>query len=307
MRLKSIAYKLTLLFLLASSLTCKAAVHPSDTVCLWANHDVKNGEDVVLYTYKPEHPNGIGVIVCPGGSYFWLDVKGEGLEVANWLTSHGFTAFVLLYRTAGFGAYFWHYRLVARGNRHPDMITDAQRALQWVYDNSYEYNVDKDKIGMMGFSAGGHLVLSAACFHDTNFLKDAGIVSDANLRPAFVAPIYPVVTMTGEYVHKRSRRALLGDNKQLNKVLIDSLSLEKHIPSDCPPVFVVNCADDPVVDYRNSEILDCALSAQGIPHKYIQYQYGKHGFGVSEICGTPESREWKTEFLNWISQYFNIY
>lgn len=293
-----------LLSVFTQALSARSA--PVDTLRLWTGPEVPGGSEVVMYRYQPEEPNGVGVIVCPGGSYYWLDVKGEGLEVAEWLSSNGFTAFVLLYRTAGFGAYFWHYRYLSRGNRHPDMITDAQRALQLVWENAEEYAVDRDRIGMMGFSAGGHLVMSAACFSSTDFLGMAGISHGAGLRPAFVAPIYPVVTLSEPYVHRRSRRGLLGDNRQHNRVMIDSLSLERHIPDDCPPVFIVNCKDDPVVDYHNSEILDNALTEKGTVHVYFQYEEGRHGFGVSNVYGTPESRKWKDEFLKWIRSVIPI-
>ena len=118
-------------------------------------------------------------------------------------------------------------------------------------------------------------------------------------KPAFVVPVYPVVTMTHECVHKRSRRGLLGDNKKNNQALRDLLSLEKNVPANCPPVFLINCKDDPIVDYRNSELLDAALTAKNIPHTYIQYTTGGHGFGASETKGTEECREWKNEFLKW--------
>ena len=292
-----------LLFLLIGTL-CSATIRPSESVYLWEDGQVRGGDDVVLHCYRPENPNGIGVIVCPGGSYYWLDAKGEGYEVAQWLVSNGYTAFVLLYRTAGIPALVWGTRHVIRGHRYPDTITDAQRALQYVWEHTEDYGIDKDKIGMMGFSAGGHLVMSAACYSETNFLTLVGVETEACLKPAFVAPIYPVVTMRPPYVHRRSRRGLLGDNRVGSRKMRDSLSLELHIPADCPPVFIANCVDDPVVDYRNSEILDEALTEAGIPHKYIQYAAGKHGFGVSEIYGTPESRKWKYEFLDWLS---NIY
>jgi acetyl esterase/lipase len=120
-------------------------------------------------------------------------------------------------------------------------------------------------------------------------------------RPSFIAPIYPVVTMDEECVHKRSRRALLGDSKINDKNLRDSLSIEKHIPIDCPPVFIINCKDDPIVDYHNSELLDSALMAKNIPHKYIQYKTGGHGFGASETKGSSESRQWKKEFIKWLN------
>jgi acetyl esterase/lipase len=103
-------------------------------------------------------------------------------------------------------------------------------------------------------------------------------------------------------VHKRSRRGLLGDSKTRNKHLRNLLSLEKHVPIDCPPVFLVNCKDDPIVDYRNSVLLDSALTSKGICHEYIQYKTGGHGFGVSDHKGSVESREWKNKFVEWLNK-----
>ena len=151
-----------------------------------------------------------------------------------------------------------------------------------------------DKIGVMGFSAGGHLVMSSVEL----FEKDDW--------PAFVVPVYPVVTMTASCVHKRSRRGLLGDSRVRNKELRELLSLEKHVPSDCPPVFLINCKDDPVVDYHNSILLDSALRSQKIPHQYLLYETGGHGFGASDIKGTPECRQWKEEFIKWINKILKI-
>ena len=106
--------------------------------------------------------------------------------------------------------------------------------------------------------------------------------------------------MNGKYVHKRSRRALLGDNRKNNRRLRDSLSVERHISASCPPVFLVNCKDDPIVKYQNSELLDSALTVHHIPHQYIQYKTGGHGFGASDTKGSPECRQWKKEFLVWV-------
>ena len=274
-----------------------------ESISLWEGHDVSHGQQVTLTPYLAENNEaGMAVIVCPGGSYCWLDDETEGEGVAQWLQSNGISAFVLRYRAIGFGAYFWHHRILFRGKQYPDMITDAQRALQWVREYAEEYRIDPDKVGMMGFSAGGHLVMSAACFQDFNYLKDTGIDTEASLKPTFVAPIYPVVTMRKPYVHKRSRRALLSEKRQHNQVMIDSLSLERHIPADCPPVFLVNCIDDPIVEYHNSVLLDSALTANHINHRYIQYQTGGHGFGASDEKGTPECRQWKNEFLNWLKE-----
>ena len=138
-------------------------------------------------------------------------------------------------------------------------------------------------------------------FHNY-YLSPLGILVTESLRPSFVAPIYPVVTMSEKVTHKRSRRALLGEYRNYRRSLRDSLSLERHVPADCPPVFLVSCKDDPVVNYRNSVLLDSALTAQRVEHKYIQYRTGGHGFGASPVKGTAECRQWRDEFMRWMGQ-----
>ncbi len=293
-----------LILLLFLSLYGYATIPPVDTIALWKGENIRFGKEVSLYAYKPEQPNGISIIVCPGGSYYWHDKENEGELVAEWLRSKGITAFVLTYRVAGAAEIAFHTRLIFRGKRHPDMITDAQRALQYVQEHAREYQLDSTRIGMMGFSAGGHLVMSAACFSSTNFLQLSGIETNVNLRPAFVAAVYPVVTMHPPYVHKRSRRGLLGDSWVGRKSMRDSLSLERHIPDNCPPVFLINCVDDPIVQYQNSVLLDSALTQKGVPHEYLQYQEGKHGFGASDYYGSQECREWRNEFLRWLEAIY---
>lgn len=293
-----------LILLLFLSLYGYASIPPVDTIALWKGENIRFGKEVSLYAYKPEQPNGISIIVCPGGSYYWHDKENEGELVAEWLRSKGITAFVLTYRVAGAAEIAFHTRLIFRGKRHPDMITDAQRALQYVQEHAREYQLDSTRIGMMGFSAGGHLVMSAACFSSTNFLQLSGIETNVNLRPAFVAAVYPVVTMHPPYVHKRSRRGLLGDSWVGRKSMRDSLSLERHIPDNCPPVFLINCVDDPIVQYQNSVLLDSALTQKGVPHEYLQYQEGKHGFGASDYYGSQECREWRNEFLRWLEAIY---
>lgn len=256
---------------------------------IWAGTSVH--KQVELTPYISNNPNGaptVAIIVCPGGSYFWHDIETEGHEVGLWLQKNGISAFVLNYRTAYVPAFITHFRLFFRGNRYPDPQNDLLRAIQYVKSHAAEYNVDTARIGAMGFSAGGHLVMSSVEL----FKQDD--------RPSFVAAIYPVVTMTESCVHKRSRRGLLGDSRTRNKELLDKLSLERHVPSDCPPVFLTNCVDDPIVDYNNSVLLDSALTAKNIVHSYVQFQTGGHGFGASEQKGTNECRQWKSLFLNWI-------
>ncbi len=258
-------------------------------VNIWEGTDVN--ENVELTPYIADGENTPAIIVCPGGSYFWHDMETEGKLVGEWLKENGISAFVLKYRTAGVPAFVTHYRYIVRGNRYPDAQEDLLQAIRYVRQSHEEYHVDTTNIGVMGFSAGGHLVMSSATYFPKSEL------------PNFIVPVYPVVTMYSPYVHKRSRRALLGDNKRHNKQLMDSLSLERNIPDDCPPVFLVNCVDDPIVDYHNSVLLDSALTAHDIPHKYIQYKSGGHGFGASESKGSQECREWKKEFLNWFKTY----
>lgn len=244
------------------------------------------------YLADSTNNTGIAVVVCPGGSYSWLDMKIEGITTAEWLQSNGINAFVLKYRVASVGAYIVGFRVLGIGHKYPDMLHDVEWALKEVYTNAETYNIDTTKIGVMGFSAGGHLTMISYLHNKTPY------------KPKFLCPIYPVVTMNDKrYTHLRSRRGALGVWGQYNKQMCDSMSLEDQITKDCPPVFLVNCKDDPIVKYQNSELLDSALIEKEIPHKYIQYETGGHGFGASNHKGTEECRNWKKEFLVWISNF----
>lgn len=239
-----------------------------------------------LTPYIPDsNPTRTAVIVCPGGSYFWIEREFEGDSVASWLNSQGIAAFVLEYRHAGWAAFAYHMRLWSRS--FPAGYEDLVESIKYVRDNAEEFGIDKDRVGCMGFSAGGHLVMHAA-------EQLAG--SSANMN--FVAAIYPVVSMTNSCAHKRSIRGLLGEFP--TKRMKDSLSVEKHVPSNCPPVFLANCKDDPVVDYRNSVLLDSALTAKGVNHHYEQYSTGGHGFGASAEKTSSEAIQWKEHFLEWL-------
>ena len=273
-----------ILFLLAFYLDAFSQVN------IWEGTSCKKKVELTPYIVEGSE-NNMAVIVCPGGSYFWHDIETEGYGVAQWLQQNGISAFVLNYRTGYVPAFITHYRKLFRGNRYPDPQDDLLQALRYIRAHASEYGVNPEKVGAMGFSAGGHLVMSAAEFFSP---ED---------RPCFSAPIYPVVTMTADCVHKRSRRGLLGDSRTHNQQLKEQLSLEKHVPQDCPPIFLMNCKDDPIVDYRNSVLLDSALTAMSVPHEYILYNTGGHGFGASDVKGTEECRGWRTRFLNWIKKY----
>ena len=281
------------LSLTTASAQVSQAVPFSSARNIWEGVD--DSRDVEMTPYLVPGTGNKAIVVCPGGSYFWHDIKTEGHAVARWLQQNGISAFVLRYRTAYTPAFITRYRYLFRGNRYPDPQDDLRQALSYVRSHATEYGIDAGKVGAMGFSAGGHLVMSAA-----------ELLSPQE-RPAFVASVYPVVTMSKSCVHKRSRRALLGEDRVGDRQLCDKLSLEQHVPEDCPPVFLVNCKDDPVVDYHNSELLDSALQARHVPHVYLQYQTGGHGFGVSDEKGTSESRQWRKAFLNWVDQLYSSY
>ena len=244
-----------------------------------------------LVYYPAEGAPKAAVVVCPGGSYFWLDKEGEGSLVAEWLASEGIAAYVLHYRTGGWWNFTFRLRAVFGGHRHPDMISDLQGAIRQV-------RVQFDgPVGAMGFSAGGHLVTSAAEFFDTDF---TGKADGANLRPDFVAPIYPVVSMREPCTHKRSRRGLLGEGHTGDQALRDSLSLELHVRPDTPPVYLLRCDDDPVVDPTNSDLLNAALTEKKVPHRYVKYSAGGHGFGADSKKFTEETAHWQADFLKWL-------
>ncbi len=262
-------------------------------VKLWADVPGMKSMPSKLYIYPApkENNTGIAVVVCPGGSYsHTMGIATEGFEVAEWLNSQGISAFVLKYRV---GSQLYH---------HPAMIQDAQYAIHYVKLHAVEYGINPDKVGTMGFSAGGHLVTMTGAFYKDNYIQDLGVSDDISLKPAFVVPVYPVVSMQDSIAHKRSRRNLL--TRQYNDGQRDRFSMELSIPKDMPPVFLVTAIDDPVVMYQNSVVLDKSLTKMGIKHKFLLYKTGGHGYGLSETIA-PEAGQWKYEFIKWLKTINN--
>ena len=287
--MKKIRFFLFLLFFCGGS----TPLLTQNTIKIWEGTKKSRKQkysELTVYLPDEEKNSGFSVIICPGGSYRYLGIKHEGHEVAEFLKSQGIAAFVLRYRIGIFG------------NRHPAMIQDMQRAIQLVKESSSEYNIDPDKVGIMGFSAGGHLAGTAATYFDTNFMESLDIVPNVSLKPAFIAMIYPVISMQqDDIVHKRSRRNLLGYFNR-KKEMEDYMSLEKHVREDMPPVFLLHCKNDKTVNYQNSEYYDKALSEKGIDHKYLFFDQdsGKHighGFGIRPNGITTD---WHHEFVSWL-------
>ncbi len=225
------------------------------------------------------------IIVCPGGSYCWLSKKTEGTEVAAWLRQNGYAAYTLFYPTAGWAGFAWHTRALFGGNQYPDQLEAFRAKMREVRAMGYK------KVGAIGFSAGGHLVLNAA--------EDLQMQAE-KISPDFVAPMYPVVTMTHPSVHRRSRRGLLGEYRWRNQKMRDSLSMELHADRIHCPVFLVNCEDDPIVKEHNSELMDSAMTVHKVPHHFKQYKIGGHGFGTDPTKTSKEAITWKEDFLKWL-------
>ena len=237
----------------------------------------------------PEAPQSgrTAVIVCPGGSYCYLGMEREGRAVARWLNSEGVAAFVLRYRV---GMY---------GNHHPAMIEDLQRAVQIVREHAGEWGVDPAKVGVMGFSAGGHLAGTLGTYFDRDWLAACGVECSVPLRPDFVAMMYPVVTMRDDLAHRKSRRNLLTRSRTEEDEAM--MSLEENVRPDMPPVFLMCCRDDATVDCRNSQRYAEALAKAGVEHEFLFMERGDHGFGADTRHGRAAVvEEWTRRFAQWL-------
>lgn len=257
---------------------------------LWKDVPGMKAQPTKLYVYPAPKDNNTGVVVVifPGGSYsHTMGIATEGFGVAKWLNSQGINAFVVKYRTGN------------RGYHHPAMIEDAQYAIHYVRQHAKEYGIDPDKLGTMGFSAGGHLVTMTGAFAKDNYIGKVGVKDNISLKPNFVVPVYPVVSMRDGIAHERSRRNLLTRRYTPEQQAL--FSMELSIPRDMPPVFLVTAKDDPVVKYQNSVELDRSLRKSDIPHKFLLYETGGHGYGMDETRA-PEAGKWKYEFIKWLKE-----
>ena len=262
------------------------------TIYLWRNIKGMEKQPSVMFMHKPSEDvenTHTAVIVCPGGSYHHLGLKGEGNTTATWFAENGVTAFVLKYRTA---ESFYH---------HPAMLQDIQRAIQLVRENAEEWDINPEKVGIIGFSAGGHLVTMAGEFWQTHDeIAKLGIECEVSLRPDFVIPVYPVVSMQDDIAHRWSRNSLLGKGKKnQTQERKDEFSLELNVPADMPPTYVVVCDDDPVVIPENSLRLYEALQSANIPSRLARYEWGKHGFGMKNNAFMKEFH-WNQSLKEWL-------
>ena len=265
---------------------------PGETITLWpagetplAKGTGKGHEPTLTISlpYRSATNTGVGVVVCPGGGYGHLAVEHEGWQVAAWLNAHGIAAFVLQYRHApDYG--------------EPVPLMDAHRAIRTVRHRAEEWKVDPDKIGVLGFSAGGHLTTSTAVHWnmETPLVNDA--IDQASARPNFVVPVYPVVTMTDPHTHKGSRKNLLG--KDPSPELIETYSNEKQVNKDTPPAFIVHTGDDSAVPVQNALLFYEAYVNAGVPAELHVLETGRHGLGLGG--GNTAFAQWPDLCLTWL-------
>jgi acetyl esterase/lipase len=228
--------------------------------------------DASIYVYLPESEKPTAaVVICPGGGYVRLAMDHEGHEVARWLNSLGIAGIVLKYRMP---------------NGHSEVpLSDAQEALRVVRERSSEWNIDPNKVGIAGFSAGGHLAATAA----THF-------KDRAVRPDFAVLFYAVISMDPAVSHAGSLRVLLGENP--SKELIDSFSNEKQVTGETPPTVLLLSDNDRTVAPRNSGDFYLALKRNGVPAAMYVFPGGGHGWGMG--AGFEYCEEWKGLLAKWL-------
>lgn len=224
---------------------------------------------------------GMAIIIFPGGGYVINALKHEGHDVGKWLAAQGITAFVVKYRVPD-STYMT--------NPSTAPLQDAQQAIGWVRKHAKQYGIDKHKIGVLGFSAGGHLAASASTHYKTH------LTTYKNVRPDFSVLIYPVISFTDSIGHIGSRDALLG--KQPGQEAIKAWSNEWLVTAKTPPAFLAHAKDD-WVNYKNSVMYAEALRAHRVKAELLLFPDGGHGFGMTN---PKASKQWPDQLLIWLSE-----
>jgi acetyl esterase/lipase len=234
------------------------------------------------YVLPAGRGTGTAVIVCPGGAYGALSMDKEGDQIARFLNSIGVTAFVLKYR-------------LGPKYHHPVELGDAQRAIRTVRFKAAEYRLMPDRIGIMGFSAGGHLAAKAGTHFDAGEAGAPDPIDRISSRPDFLILCYPVISFTN-YVHQGSKRNLLGDNP--DPKLVESMSNETQVTAQTPPTFLFHTNADTGVPAENSMLFYLALRKAGVPAEIHIYERGPHGVGLAQT-DYPLST-WPGRLADWL-------
>ncbi|HOQ59071.1 MAG TPA: alpha/beta hydrolase [Vicinamibacterales bacterium] len=226
---------------------------------------------------------GAAVIICPGGGYTRLAVDHEGVAPARWLNGLGVSAFILKYRLKEYG--------------HPAPLRDVLRAVRTVRANAASFDVDPARIGVMGFSAGGHLAASSGTLFDAPEGRTGAALDRVSARPDFLILVYPVIQLNTPFTHAGSRQALVGASPAPG--LVDALSLDTRVTKDTTPAFLVHGGTDTGVPPENSLAFYAALRRAGVPAELHIYEKGAHGFGLRPGLG-PVS-DWPRRCAEWLA------
>jgi acetyl esterase/lipase len=238
---------------------------------------------LTIYLPPADKANGAAVVVCPGGGYGVLADGHEGKEPAEWLIRHGIAAFVL------------RYRLGPRYH-HPAPMQDAQRAMRIVRGRAKEWNLDPKRIGIWGFSAGGHLASTIATHFDDGKADADDPIDRVSCRPDFAILCYPVITMRPPSTHGGSRHNLLGDKP--DEALVESMCNDKQVTEKTPPTFLFHTNEDNTVPPENSILFYQALRKKKVPAELHIYEKGPHGVGLAAGRGAVSA--WPEQLAGWL-------
>jgi len=280
---------LPLALLLASTLFAQPPANAPKPLPLWPGGapGALGAEDADTPTLTPYlapagRGTGTAIIVCPGGGYQNLSMDKEGSQIALWLNSLGVAAFVLKYR-------------LGPKYHHPIELGDAQRAIRTVRFKAAEYRVQPDRVGIMGFSAGGHLASTAGTHFDGGDRAAADPIDRAGSRPDFLVLCYPVISF-GPFAHRGSERNLLGDPP--DPKLVENLSNELQVTAQTPPTFLFHTTTDATVPVENSVLFYSALRKAGVPAELHIYERGPHGVGLAQTDEALSS--WPARLAGWL-------
>jgi acetyl esterase/lipase len=238
---------------------------------------------LLIFAGKNQVTTGTGVVICPGGGYAHLSMEKEGTDIAKWLNARGVAGFVLQYR-------------LGPKYHHPVELHDAQRALRYVRSHAADYGIAPNRIGIWGFSAGGHLASSTGTHFDSGDPNAADPIDRAGSRPDFMILSYPVITLVGPKTHQGSKKNLLGDNPDPD--LARSLSSELQVTAQTPPTFLFTTNGDTTVPAENSIEFYLAMRKAGVPGELHVYQNGPHGVGLA--LNDPILSSWPQRLEAWL-------
>jgi acetyl esterase/lipase len=251
----------------------------------------KDVPTLTVWRPRPEVATGSAVVVCPGGGYTMLAMDHEGKQVAEWLNSIGVTAFVLKYR-------------LGPRYHHPAMLQDAGRAIRTVRAGAAKWQIDPHRIGILGFSAGGHLASTAGTHFDTGKPDAEDPIERVSSRPDRMILVYPVIALAAPFGHAGSRKNLLGDNP--SQELVESLSNERQVTKDTPPTFLAHTNADTGVPAENALLFALALRKEKVPVELHLFERGTHGLGLGDgisafrVPAEPSFKAWPKLCETWL-------